>query len=426
MPSVSGFLVGSGFTSRDKVFNGRGKMRKTAIAAALILLTLLVPRPSPAGSLAWPIGCIPGIDCVGERFTIGYPDVAGEDRAFDCGAPAYRGHTGTDVYVSSVDDGVPVTAALEGEVAAMADGRYDRCPDPNVPDCEPRPLDDLTRLWGFDPGNFVLLRHPEGGDAALTLYAHLRTGSVRVAVGQRVTRGEKLGEVGSSGNALTPHLHFSVWQGEGGQLRLVDPWTGPCGSNRGPSLWAFDPPYRADLTVDKSGRGEGVVIAPGERIDCGSRCAAPLLPGTTVTLTAAPSPGSAFVGWEGGCNGSDESCTLTVTGATAVTARFRDVTPPTVRSFALPPSSPSLTVPVLSFTADDNVRVSGYLVTESATRPPLNAPGWGATPPMSHTCALPGRATLYAWARDPSGNVSAPARADVFCGARFAGSAAMP
>ena len=38
-------------------------------------------------------------------------------------------------------------------------------------------------------------------------------GSVRVAVGQRVRRGEVLGEVGLSGSGGWPHLHFHVADG---------------------------------------------------------------------------------------------------------------------------------------------------------------------------------------------------------------------
>ncbi|MBP1688536.1 MAG: hypothetical protein H6Q33_4679, partial [Deltaproteobacteria bacterium] len=46
-----------------------------------------------------------------------------------------------------------------------------------------------------------------------------------------------------------------------------------------------------------------------------------------------------------------------------------DPTPPTVTAFTLPTTATSLTVPITSFTATDNVLVTGYLVTESATAP---------------------------------------------------------
>ena len=42
------------------------------------------------------------------------------------------------------------------------------------------------------------------------LYAHLQTGSVAVAVGDRVATGQPIGKLGNSGNTTGPHLHFSL------------------------------------------------------------------------------------------------------------------------------------------------------------------------------------------------------------------------
>jgi hypothetical protein len=52
-----------------------------------------------------------------------------------------------------------------------------------------------------------------------------------------------------------------------------------------------------------------------------------------------------------------------------------DTTPPTVTSFSLPATSNSLTVAITTFTATDNVGVTGYLLTESATKPDTSAAG---------------------------------------------------
>lgn len=54
-------------------------------------------------------------------------------------------------------------------------------------------------------GNHVLLRH---ADEVYTVYAHLAPNSVRVQPGQKVSRGQRLGLVGSSGSSTEPHLHF--------------------------------------------------------------------------------------------------------------------------------------------------------------------------------------------------------------------------
>lgn len=54
-------------------------------------------------------------------------------------------------------------------------------------------------------GNVVIVAH---GGGFTTLYAHNRRNRVRK--GERVERGEQLAEVGASGNATGPHLHFEL------------------------------------------------------------------------------------------------------------------------------------------------------------------------------------------------------------------------
>ena len=54
-------------------------------------------------------------------------------------------------------------------------------------------------------GNVVSIEHAEG---YLTRYAHLE--NTRVTKGQKVTRGQVIGQVGMSGNSFAPHLHYEV------------------------------------------------------------------------------------------------------------------------------------------------------------------------------------------------------------------------
>lgn len=54
-------------------------------------------------------------------------------------------------------------------------------------------------------GNYVLLDH---GNGVTTLYAHNKVNCVRV--GEVVLRGQKIAELGRTGNATGPHLHFEL------------------------------------------------------------------------------------------------------------------------------------------------------------------------------------------------------------------------
>lgn len=56
-------------------------------------------------------------------------------------------------------------------------------------------------------GNTVTL---DIGDGQYVYYFHLAPGSVRVKPGDRVRRGQVLGQVGCSGDAREPHLHFEI------------------------------------------------------------------------------------------------------------------------------------------------------------------------------------------------------------------------
>ena len=60
-----------------------------------------------------------------------------------------------------------------------------------------------SRLGGY--GNVVVLRH---GKLYETVYAHNRR--FRVSKGARVRKGDVIAEVGATGNASAPHLHFEI------------------------------------------------------------------------------------------------------------------------------------------------------------------------------------------------------------------------
>lgn len=211
------------------------------------------PNPAFAGEIgfSWPISCVPGVDCAGRHFRIGYPDVGGTGLSFACGKPGYTGHQGTDIVVSSVDQGIRALAAADGIVRWTKDGLYDRCPSDTEPECEERQKSELAlpgqrgATLGFNAGNFVVLEHRLGETRYLTLYAHLKKGSIKVTPGQKVLLAQQMGEVGSSGNTLIPHLHFGVYKEENGMYRPVDPWKGACNTSS-EGLWASAVPYRTE------------------------------------------------------------------------------------------------------------------------------------------------------------------------------------
>lgn len=60
--------------------------------------------------------------------------------------------------------------------------------------------------WQTGYGNLIKIDH---GFGYVTWYAHLRKCKVRC--GQRVMRGEVIGEVGNTGKSTGPHLHYEVW-----------------------------------------------------------------------------------------------------------------------------------------------------------------------------------------------------------------------
>jgi len=88
---------------------------------------------------------------------------------------------------------LPVLAVAEGTVVSV---------ESNIADNGIGEV-NLDRNWG----NHVLVHHAPG---LYSLVAHLARGTVKVVVGQWVTRGQVLGLVGNSGRSPEPHLHFQL------------------------------------------------------------------------------------------------------------------------------------------------------------------------------------------------------------------------
>jgi hypothetical protein len=96
----------------------------------------------------------------------------------------------------------PDSNGFGAEVLAVGDGTVTIAVD-GVPDATPPPI-ALEQA----SGNHVAI---DLGDGRFALYEHLQRGSVAVKVGQRVTRGQVIARLGSSGSSsIGPHLHFHV------------------------------------------------------------------------------------------------------------------------------------------------------------------------------------------------------------------------
>lgn len=100
--------------------------------------------------------------------------------------PSYSGHTGVDVNINVV--GKTVVAVKSGTVVTST-----ALKNPN----------GTYRSYG----EYIIIDHHDG---TMTLYAHGLAGSRKVSPGQKVTQGQALMTVGSTGNSTGTHLHFEV------------------------------------------------------------------------------------------------------------------------------------------------------------------------------------------------------------------------
>ncbi|MEI2811920.1 MAG: M23 family metallopeptidase [Nocardioides sp.] len=105
----------------------------------------------------------------------------------------YKLHTGADYAAPS---GTHILAAADGRVAFAGPAS------------------------GY--GHLILIEHTVGGQRVATGYAHMFGDGIHVKVGDTVTAGQYIADVGMDGYATGPHLHFEVRPG-GANATPVDP-----------------------------------------------------------------------------------------------------------------------------------------------------------------------------------------------------------
>lgn len=184
------------------------------------------PKSTTFPKLAWPVDA----ELDNGVFLMNYFDnELGPGKSdHTCGIHTYDGHTGIDISAYSfreMDKGVVVKSATDGEVIFVDDGNYDRT---------------YKTPYTNDP-NMIQIKHSDGTSI---WYAHLRTNSISVRVGDQVKKGQHIGMIGSSGATPFPHLHFELWE-KGNNPR--DPYAGLCNDYEG--LWESPITYKGSDEV---------------------------------------------------------------------------------------------------------------------------------------------------------------------------------
>jgi hypothetical protein len=127
-----------------------------------------------------------------QRFAVDWEEVT-DDGRFVEGDPSAP--------ESYVIYGKTAIAATDGTVVLVIDGLEDQVPG-ELPGTS-IPLDEAD-------GNSVVV---DIGDGLYMMYAHMKNGSIKVAEGDPVSRGDEIGQIGNTGNSSAPHLHFHVMDG---------------------------------------------------------------------------------------------------------------------------------------------------------------------------------------------------------------------
>ncbi|GAB4128769.1 MAG: hypothetical protein Fur0015_02540 [Ignavibacteriales bacterium] len=137
-------------------------------------------------------------------------------------------HKGTDIFlwpfgwVMMENNFVEIISMADGIIIGKDDGNYDRNCGIN-----------FNTNW-----NAVYIRHDNG---AVAWYGHMKKNSLtQKNVGERVSTGEYLGIVGSSGASTGPHLHLEVYDEN---YKLIDPWFGPGNTTITSYWWIEQKPY---------------------------------------------------------------------------------------------------------------------------------------------------------------------------------------
>lgn len=106
--------------------------------------------------------------------------------------------------------GSPIVAPAGGVVVAMGDGQLDNTKSKKNLKMS---FEAFMKNNNLPFGNYAIIDHQNG---EYSFFAHFKNGSVAVRKGDTVKQGQKIGEMGFSGDAFLVHLHY--------QLQSNDHW----------------------------------------------------------------------------------------------------------------------------------------------------------------------------------------------------------
>jgi hypothetical protein len=119
--------------------------------------------------------------------------------------------------------GKPVLAPGDGKIVSAAHDITDNPVSITLPPIAPEQY-ELLRTQSFEHlesvglggmhGNHVIIDH---GNGEFSLIDHMQKDSVKVEVGNEVTRGTVLGNIGNSGDSGSPHIHYGLQNGIDGR-----------------------------------------------------------------------------------------------------------------------------------------------------------------------------------------------------------------
>ncbi len=165
----SGLAEGA-YTARLHAVDGRGRrlVRASATAGRFPLTITAAPPPAPLPAAA--DGVFP---------VVGPYSFGGADARFGAGRDGHA-HQGQDVTAA---EGTPLVSPVAGSVYWRA-------------------------VQASGAGHYLVIRGADGTDYA---FMHLVAGSELVAKGDAVAAGQRIGQVGDTGDAQGAHLHFELW-----------------------------------------------------------------------------------------------------------------------------------------------------------------------------------------------------------------------